>query len=378
MPVRNAEDFPAWYGWVEFGTMAAGGATVTVVSAGKQERPAVFALLVSFSVAGWLLCTLRRIQPGSALFTVSVAVRMAPLIALQVGGTVLGTYETHGRDQAMMMTAVWLVGESSAIGRRRDAVLAFGCGVFMAVGRGITDPHYDASAIWVIAMFTGLAVGLMMRALLADRDAQRALTGQAATAERQRIAREVHDVIAHSLTVAMLHLTAARLAVGRGDNAAATEAHEEAEKAGRTSLSEIRNTVGLLRADGSDPDNTPLPSAEDVPALVDGYRAAGLNVSLALKGDLDRVDPAAGLALYRIVQESLTNAGRHAPGAGTAVHIDVGPPLEVDVSTDRGASNVPRENGLGLAGMAERAAALGGVFEAGQQGNGWRVFATLP
>ena len=200
----------------------------------------------------------------------------------------------------------------------------------------------------------------------------------AATNERQRIAREVHDVIAHSLTVTMLHLTAARLAVGRGDSAAATEALEEAEKAGRTSLSEIRNTVGLLRIDGSEPDNAPLPAAADVPALVEGYRAAGVDVSLDLQGDLGDVEPAAGLALYRIVQESLTNAGRHAPGAHTTVHIELGPPLKVDVQTKGGAPSIERGSGMGLAGMAERAAALGGLFEAGQSGNGWRVAATLP
>jgi signal transduction histidine kinase len=126
------------------------------------------------------------------------------------------------------------------------------------------------------------------------------------------------------------------------------------------------------------PDDAPLPSAVDVPALVEGYRAAGLDVTLDLNGDLDGVEPAAGLALYRIVQESLTNSGRHAPGARTAVRIEVGPPLKVDVCTEGAVPASPAGDGMGLTGMAERATALGGVFEAGQSGNGWRVAATLP
>jgi signal transduction histidine kinase len=78
------------------------------------------------------------------------------------------------------------------------------------------------------------------------------------------------------------------------------------------------------------------------------------------------------------VQESLTNAGRHAPGARTVVRIDVGPPLQVDVASEGGTATGERGSGLGLAGMAERAAALGGRLEAGRHGAGWRVAATIP
>jgi signal transduction histidine kinase len=230
-----------------------------------------------------------------------------------------------------------------------------------------------------LALLAGIFVRTLTIALLNAKLAQTALSQQAATAERQRIAREVHDVIAHSLTVTMLHLTAARLAVGRGDSTAATEALEEAEKAGRTSLNEIRHTVGLLRGDDDgDPEIAPQPAADDVPTLVEGYRAAGVDVSVDLVGDLGTIEPAAGLALYRIVQESLTNASRHAPGAHTTVHIDTGPPLRVDVRSDGGTPAASRGSGLGLAGMAERASALGGLFEAGPHPNGWRVAATLP
>jgi signal transduction histidine kinase len=82
--------------------------------------------------------------------------------------------------------------------------------------------------------------------------------------------------------------------------------------------------------------------------------------------------------LYRIVQESLTNAGRHAPGARCVVRVDVGPPLRVNVDSEGGTTTTQSGDGLGLAGMAERASALGGSLQAGRHGDGWRVAATIP
>ena len=106
------------------------------------------------------------------------------------------------------------------------------------------------------------------------------LAEKAATDERQRIAREVHDVIAHSMTVTMLHVTAARLAVARGDDDAATEALLEAEKAGRESLNEIRHTVGLLRTEPDGGIEAPQPGVGDIVQLVDGFAEAGVDVRL--------------------------------------------------------------------------------------------------
>ncbi|MEY2404580.1 MAG: hypothetical protein QOD38_2131, partial [Acidimicrobiaceae bacterium] len=175
-----------------------------------------------------------------------------------------------------------------------------------------------------------------------------------------------------------LHVTAARLAVGRGDSTAATEALEEAERAGRASLNEIRHTVGLLRIDGTRAETSPQPGATDLGDLVEGYRAAGLHVSLDVNGALSSIEPAQGLALYRIVQESLTNAGKHSAGGTTAVHVEVGPPLRVDIATEGGVETRAGGDGMGIAGMAERVSALAGTFEAGPRSNGWRVAATIP
>ncbi len=124
-------------------------------------------------------------------------------------------------------------------------------------------------------------------------------------------------MIAHSLAVAMLHLTAARLAVRRGDSAAANEALEEAEQAGRHSLAEVRRTIGLLRQDSTI--EPPAPMATDLGELVDGFRSAGLQVELTVEGELAALSPQVGLALYRIVQESLANVVRHTPGASASV-----------------------------------------------------------
>ena len=371
---------PEW--WLAAGVSGAilvtGVAVGTYATAASHIRsPTTLAILLAVAVAPFIVQLKLKITTiVCALWT------LAALAALNLFGSPLGTYDPrHGRDQISLMILVWLVGGTAAVANRRDVAIVVAAACVITVGRSFTDPIYGSPAIWAVGVGLALLAGMFIRtltvALLQAKLAQSALSEQAATAERQRIAREVHDVIAHSLTVTMLHLTAARLAVGRGDNTAATEALEEAEKAGRTSLNEIRHTVGLLRADGA-PDSTPQPTAVDVPVLVDGYRAAGLDVSLDLQGDLATIAPAAGLALYRIVQESLTNAGRHAPGARTVVHVDAGPPLTIDVLTDGGTLGATNGNGMGLTGMAERAAALGGVFEAGQSGSGWRVAATLP
>jgi signal transduction histidine kinase len=371
---------PEW--WIAAGVSGAILVTGVAVgtyatAAGHIRSPTTLAILLAVAVAPFIVQLKLKITTiVCALWT------LAALAALNLFGSPLGTYDPHhGRDQISLMILVWLVGGTAAVANRRDVAIVVAAACVITVGRTFTDPTYGSPAIWAVGVGLALLAGMFIRtltvALLNAKLAQTALSEQATTAERQRIAREVHDVIAHSLTVTMLHLTAARLAVGRGDSTAATEALEEAERAGRTSLNEIRHTVGLLRADG-EPETTPQPSADDVPALVEGYRAAGLDVALHLRGDLAGIEPAAGLALYRIVQESLTNAGRHSPGAHTTVRITTGPPLQVDVQTEGGPPLAQPGSGLGLVGMAERAAALGGIFEAGSSGAGWRVAATLP
>ena len=187
----------------------------------------------------------------------------------------------------------------------------------------------------------------------------------------------MHDVIAHTLTISLLHVTSARLAV-EYDPGDAARSLAEAERLGRESLDEVRATVGLLRPDvagGSEP-TAPLPGPEAMPALVERFRSAGADVTLAVHGDTDRLPATAGLAVYRILQEALTNAIKHAPGAPTAAILTVGADA-VELTVDS-AGQPGRGTGLGVISMRERAESLGGRCEAGPGGRGWLVRGTLP
>ena len=230
----------------------------------------------------------------------------------------------------------------------------------------------------------GITIGLVLRKLVASmadlKAAEDGLAEKAATDERQRIAREVHDVIAHSLTVTMLHITAARLAVGRGDDEAATEALLEAERIGRTSLTEIRQTVGLLRTEPDGGIEAPQPTAVDIVQLVDGFATAGVDVRLALDGNLADVSAPAGLTAFRVVQESLANAVRHQPGSSTVVAVEADDELHLRITSEGGRR---RSSGCGpgngLQGMRERVEALRGTFAAGPLGrSAWLVECRLP
>jgi signal transduction histidine kinase len=242
--------------------------------------------------------------------------------------------------------------------------------------------RYDGAFIWVLGLAFSWAGGVGMQAqfrLLAKmREEQAGLAERAAADERQRIAREIHDVIAHSLAVTMLHLTGARLAIRR-DPAEAEEALLEAERLGRESLAEIRRTVGLLAPEGTGT-AAPMPTAADIPDLVREFGSAGLDVDFELTGDIASLPPATGLALYRVAQESLSNVVRHAPGAPTSMALIVGPDdVRLRVRNRMATGATPNLNGgLGVRGMEERVTLLGGTLRAGPDGTAWCVDAELP
>jgi signal transduction histidine kinase len=242
------------------------------------------------------------------------------------------------------------------------------------------DPGWAA---WMTGTTCTVLAALVVRrerGLLAElRAAQAGLSARARAEERNRIARELHDVIAHSLTVSLLHIGAARMAV-RFDPADADRALAEAERLGRQSLEEVRGTVGLLRAedDGHGPGAAaPLPGLDGLPELVRRFRDAGAPVDLDLAGTPGPVPATTGLAVYRIVQEALTNAAKHAPGTPVRVTVRVGSAAVVDVDSD-GAPGPVTGSGLGLHSMRERAGSVGGTLRAGPHGAGWQVHAELP
>jgi signal transduction histidine kinase len=205
----------------------------------------------------------------------------------------------------------------------------------------------------------------------------------AATAERTRIARELHDVVAHSLSVVIAQADGGRYA-GKADPEAATGALEAIATTGRQALADMRSLLGVLR-DGGGEEYAPQPDVAAIPALVEDVRNSGLDVDLIIEGEPRPLPAGPQLAAYRIVQESLTNVLKHAGPASRAwVRLQWRPDaLELSVLDDgRGASAAMVDSdgeGQGVRGMVERATLHGGRLEAGPRGaGGFGVHAALP
>ncbi|HZU71373.1 MAG TPA: histidine kinase [Acidimicrobiales bacterium] len=245
--------------------------------------------------------------------------------------------------------------------------------------RGVPTGWYLSALGAVMSWGIGCVLRRQLHTMAALKSAQLALARRAAGEERQRIAREVHDLVGHSLSVTMLHLTGARLALDH-DVESARRALLEAERLARESMAEIRRTVGLL-AEGGDAStkSAPLPAATDIAGLVERCRAGGMDVALDSEGDPARPSAEVGLGAYRIIQESLSNAARHAPGARTEVRVSFGPAaVSIDVHSRACAPSPSDGAGRGILGMTERAALLGGALSAGPTEDGWLVRAVLP
>jgi signal transduction histidine kinase len=248
------------------------------------------------------------------------------------------------------------------------------------------DPMEVAVGIWSVAIVfvwvVGRAVARQER-LVAELDGtRRELAQQALLAERRRIARDVHDFVGHGLAAVMLQVTSARHVLRR-DADAAEEALRSAEEVGRRSMQELRRTVTLLRSDDEATVAAPVPSASEIRALVEQAQAGGLAVQLRTRGDLSRIPPGVGLAVYRIAQEALANAARHAPRARTVLGLELAEGrvtllAETSGPVVAGSASDRRRPHFGLIGMHERATALGGEFAAGPTPEGWRVRCELP
>jgi signal transduction histidine kinase len=198
--------------------------------------------------------------------------------------------------------------------------------------------------------------------------------------ERMRIARELHDIVAHTLTTINVQAAAASERLGAGD---ARTALETIEDASHDAIGELRAILGVLRdRDLPDAPRVPAPGVENIAELVQRARDAGLEVELEISGERPaRLSDAVSLAAYRIVQESLTNALRHAAGASVRVnlHFDAARlALAVENGAGARASSNGTTPGMGIAGMRERASAIGGTLQTGPTPDGYRVQAELP
>jgi signal transduction histidine kinase len=243
-----------------------------------------------------------------------------------------------------------------------------------------------AVGIWIGAVvfswFAGRAVARQERLVAELEGTRRQLAEQVLLAERRRLARDVHDFVGHGLAGVMLQVTSARYVLRR-DADAAEEALRSAEEVGRRSMQELRRTVTLLRSDDEAGVAPPVPTLSELPALVDQARTGGLAVELRTLGDLSRIPPGVGLAVYRIAQETLANAARHAPRARTLLGLEVANGRVTLVAETRGplvagSGFEPERPHYGLIGMEERATALGGELEAGATPDGWRVRCEIP
>jgi signal transduction histidine kinase len=267
-----------------------------------------------------------------------------------------------------------------------EIVLTGGLIAASAGARGPVDTVHSllaAGALW----FVGDSVRERRRYLVAcrEQEAQRQSDhGRLAVREeRVRIARELHDVVAHTLSVVTFQAGVGRK-IGATRPAEALLALQAVEVTGRSALEELRRILGLLRDDdGEVPSLVPAPGVGDLEDLAGTVRAAGIPVSLAVTGEVAALPPAASLTAYRIVQEALTNVVKHAPGAQATVRVQAGRDgVLITVDNDRGTGGPAGPPGgarHGLVGMNERAAAFGGSLDAGPvAGGGFQVTAFLP
>ncbi|HEX7717303.1 MAG TPA: histidine kinase [Marmoricola sp.] len=256
--------------------------------------------------------------------------------------------------------------------------------VAAAVGPGVYS-----LPIHLLDVALGAAIGAIllwqMRALEAEREARVGERERATLAERERIAREIHDLVAHSLSVTLLHITGARHALRDADDPSnggfdareVDSALADAEQVGRQAMADIRQTVSTL-TDGPSATQA-LPGAADICGLVAQMELAGLHVEYVEDGDPAMLAHGTGLGLYRIAQESLANIAKHAPTATARVRFSVNRRrARLTVRNALTAQHVTGEGGSGIAGMRARAAQLGATVVAGPEDADWVVDVRLP
>jgi signal transduction histidine kinase len=323
-----------------------------------------------------------------AAFGVWAFVPAVPLAALVVPVVLPVVVAQRSGDLEPLMFEVCLLG--FAVGRwPRSVEAAVALGALATTTpilvAWVQDPAEIAVGIWIVGIVfswvLGRAAARQERLAVELEGARRELAEQALLAERRQIARDVHDFVGHGLAAVMLQVTSARHVLRR-DMAAAEEALRAAEEVGRRSMQELRRTVALLRSDDETGGEAPLPSVDELPALVDQAQVGGLDVGLTVRSDLSGIPPGVGVAVYRIAQEALANAARHAPRARTELGVELTNGRVVLVAETRGPVVARAGEGdrprYGLVGMQERATALGGDFAAGPTPDGWSVSCWLP
>jgi signal transduction histidine kinase len=329
---------------------------------------------------------------GSAVLVLR---RRRPLIVLGVVVAAYVTWHLIGyADGPSLAILVATYGVGRYIADTRSSVLAViaAAAVFVAIAIRDGDPTADVvlagTAIPFLPWYIGRGVAarrerltlLEERAELLERERTAELR-QAIEEERRSIARELHDVVAHRVSLMTVQAGAAQ-AVLDDDPGRAAKAMSAVEDAGRAALDELRHLLDILGPRSGEQPRSPAASLADLPKLAEQMESAGLGVVLDVEGLPDDIPTRVDLSAFRIVQESLTNTLRHAgPGATATIRVafDDGE-LSIEVVDDGvGESSWTGGSGRGLAGMRERAELLGGRFDAGPVGGGgFRVTADIP
>jgi signal transduction histidine kinase len=369
---------PRVFDWVLALGLGIGG-SIEVATKGDLHGPLVLNVLATASVAVAVLVRRRRpvlglsIWMGVALFMAAFLTQPSEMSSLFLG----------------LMLFPWAVGAHSE-GRRSYFGLALAV-VTIAVVAVDSDefiwgdiffPGIFATMLWL----AGRAVRSRSRLTAELHEAavrlheQREAEAQAAVAdERRRIAREMHDVVAHSVSTMVIQAGGARRILGR-DPARAVEAAVLIERTGREALGEMRHLLGVLHAGENLAALTPQPTLLELGALVERSRAAGLPVELRVEGERRGLSPGVDLAAYRVIQEALTNALKHGGGSATVTLDYDEHDLRLAVTdAGSGAASAVQGSGQGLRGMRERVRVCGGELHAGPRpGGGFEVRAHLP
>jgi signal transduction histidine kinase len=339
-----------------------------------------------------------RLEAVAVLFTtVPIALRryrpLAVLAVTVIAQTLILIFARESQVPLGVIVALYTVG---AYCERRVSIRAAGWAALpIAVGLVVNNgPHagrvIPELAVFAIAWVVGDNVRTR-RAYLAELEARAARlerereekADRAVTEERARIARELHDVIAHNVSV-MVVQAAAGEDVFDEDPGKARESLAAVASTGRAALTELRRLLGVIRAedDRGEPAYAPQPGIEHIDVLVGQVRETGLGVELSVLGEARHLPEGVGLCAYRIVQEALTNTLKHADASTAQVHLRyVADALELEVRDDgRGSTSLNGETaGQGLIGMRERVALFGGELTAGpRSGRGYEVRARLP
>jgi signal transduction histidine kinase len=376
-----------------------GAALVETARDAVRRRPDLADLLLATALAAlvtWeILATdvagpLGWLVPLGLLATLPLAVRrLWPLAVLVVICAAIVALDLVSEVQEPQTTLLPLLLAVYSVGAHAGRALGL-AGLAAAVAAIAVDEPDDLVVMGPLCTLTWLAGRLVrdwrrqareLASLAEQLERERADTARLAVSdERARIARELHDVVGHSLSLLVLQAGAERLALG-SDRESTGSALGAIERSGRAALAELRRLVGVLRHDDDGPEMAPLPGLDGLPALAEQVRSAGLPVELTVTGRPVPLPGGLDVSAYRIVQEALTNAVRHATGA-TRATVCVGwtaRELCLEVCDDGRPVNGAGPDGHGLIGMRERVALFGGSFTAGRRtGGGWVVRAGLP